>query len=64
MSYLSAQALRAGRDAFAIPLDRQQLADFLAVERSAMSATLGKLRDEGVLEFHKNHFRLLRREDD
>ena len=64
MSYLSAQALRAGRDAFAIPLDRQQLADFLAVERSAMSASLGKLRDEGVLEFHKNHFRLLRREDD
>ena len=64
LSYLSAQALRAGAAEFDIPLDRQQLADFLAVDRSAMSAALGKLRDEGVLEFRKNHFRLLRREDD
>ena len=64
LSYLSAQALRAGTAEFDIPLDRQQLADFLAVDRSAMSAALGKLRDEGVLEFRKNHFRLLRREDD
>ena len=64
LSYLSAQALRAGSAEFDIPLDRQQLADFLAVDRSAMSAALGKLRDEGVLEFRKNHFRLLRREDD
>ena len=40
-------------------MDRQQLADYLAVDRSAMSAALGKLRDEGVLEFRKNHFRLL-----
>ena len=59
MSYLSAQALRAGSPEFEIPMDRQQLADFLGVERSAMSATPGKLRHEGVLEFRKNHFRLL-----
>lgn len=64
LSYLSAQALRAGGPEFDIPLDRQQLADFLGVERSAMSAALGKLRDEGVLEFRKSHFRLLRQEDD
>ena len=64
LSYLSAQAARAGGPEFDIPLDRQQLADFLAVDRSAMSAALGKLRDEGVLEFRKNHFRLLRREID
>ena len=61
LSYLSAQAARAGGPDFDIPLDRQQLADFLAVDRSAMSAALGKLRDEGVLEFRKNHFRLLGR---
>ncbi len=60
LSYLSAQALLAGGPEFDIPLDRQQLADYLAVDRSAMSAALGKLRDEGVLEFRKNHFRLLR----
>lgn len=60
LSYLSAQALLAGGPEFDIPLDRQQLADYLAVDRSAMSAALGRLRDEGVLEFRKNHFRLLR----
>ena len=64
LSYLSAQALRANGPEFDIPLDRQQLADFLGVERSAMSAALGKLRDEGVLEFRKNHFRLLQSEED
>ena len=61
LSYLSAQAARAGGPEFDIPLDRQQLADYLAVDRSAMSAVLGKLREEGVLEFRKNHFRLLGR---
>ena len=60
LSYLSAQALRSGEPEFDIPMDRQQLADFLAVDRSAMSAALGKLRDEGVLTFRKNHFHLLR----
>ena len=64
LSYLSAQALLAGSSEFDIPLDRQQLADFLAVERSAMSATLGKLRDEGILTFHKNHFHLLQNEEE
>ena len=37
-------------------LDRQELADFLAVDRSAMSAELSKLRREGILEYRKNHF--------
>lgn len=64
MSYLSAQALRAGSAEFDIPLDRQQLADYLAVERSAMSATLSRLRDEGALDFHKNHFHLLRQDEE
>jgi len=64
LSYLSAQALRAGSAEFDIPLDRQQLADFLGVERSAMSAALGKLRDEGILKFRKNHFHLLLREEE
>ena len=61
LSYLSAQALRSGGPEFDIPMDRQQLADYLAVDRSAMSAVLGRLREEGVLEFRKNHFRLLGR---
>jgi len=64
ISYLSAQALRANSSEFEIPLDRQQLADFLGVERSAMSATLSRLRDEGILTFHKNQFHLLQHEEE
>lgn len=58
LAYLSAQAGRQGSSYFEIPFNRQQLADYLSVERSAMSAVLCKLRDEGILEFHKNQFRL------
>ena len=64
MSYLSAQALRANSPEFEIPLDRQQLADFLGVERSAMSAALSRLRDEGILTFRKNRFHLLQHEEE
>ena len=60
LSYLSAQALAAGSSEFDIPMDRQQLADYLAVDRSAMSAALGKQRDEGTLTFRKNQVPLLR----
>lgn len=58
LSYLSDVQRRAGSAAFDIPFDRQELADFLAVDRSAMSAELSKLRREGVLEYRKNHFLL------
>jgi len=44
---------------FCIPFNRPELADYLSVERSAMSAELSKLRDDGVLKFHKNQFDLL-----
>ena len=59
VSYLSEEARRHGGPAFEIPFNRQQLADFLSVDRSAMSAELGRMRDEGMLEFEKNRFRLL-----
>lgn len=58
LSYLSEQAKRAGKASFTIPLDRQGMADFLAVDRSALSKELGRLRDEGRISFHKNRFRL------
>lgn len=58
LSYLSAQAKAAGSSVFDIPFSRQQLADYLSVDRSALSAQLGRLRDEGQLTFHKNHFEL------
>ncbi len=59
LSYFSAEAEKAGSASFSIPFNRQELADYLAVDRSAMSAELCRLRDEGVLEFSKNQFRLL-----
>ncbi len=59
MSYLSSEANRQGSNYFDIPFNRQQLADFLSVDRSAMSNELCKLRDEGLIEFNKSHFKLL-----
>lgn len=56
MSYLSAEAQRRGAVEFDIPFSRQQLADFLAVERSGLSLELGKMKKEGLLDFHKEHF--------
>ncbi|MDR2507915.1 MAG: Crp/Fnr family transcriptional regulator [Candidatus Accumulibacter sp.] len=59
LSYLSGQAKQRGRKKIEIPFDRQQLADFLSVERSALSAELSRLRDEGIIKFQKNKFELL-----
>ncbi len=58
LSYLSDEAKRQNSSSFSIPFNRQQLADFLSVDRSAMSNELCKLRDEGMLDFHKNEFTL------
>lgn len=60
LSYLSAQSQEAGNPEFTIPFDRQQLADYLNVERSALSKELGRMRNEGILTFRKNHFQLHR----
>lgn len=59
MEYLLEQAKRADSSEFTIPFDRQALADYLGVERSAMSAELGKLKNAGILETKGSHFRLL-----
>jgi CRP-like cAMP-binding protein len=50
MAYLSAQAKQQGSPEFTIPYDRQSLADYLGVERSAMSAEIGKLKREGLID--------------
>ena len=56
MSYLSAEAQRLGKHEFDIPFSRQQLADYLGVERSGLSLELGKMKKDGLLDYHKNHF--------
>ena len=59
ISYLSEQAKRSGSSTFSIPFNRQQLADFLCVDRSAMSNELCKMRDDGLLTFKRNKFSLI-----
>ena len=60
LSYLSAESMRQGKLAFTIPYDRQQLADYLSVERAAMSVELSKLQKEGLLKTNRNYFELYR----
>lgn len=56
LSYLSARAAKYGSDEFDIPFNRQQLADYLSVDRSAMSAELSRMKKNGEIDFRKNHF--------
>ena len=57
---LQIYARRTQSTKFDIPFDRQALADYLCVDRCALSAELSKMQDEGLLEFEKNHFKLLK----
>lgn len=60
LAYLMQEAKKSGSSTFEIPFDRQALADYLNVDRSGLSAEIGKLRREGVIESAKNRFTLLR----
>ena len=59
ISYLSEEAKRQVSSTFTVPFNRQQLADYLCVDRSAMSNELCKMRDEGMIKFEKSRFELL-----
>ena len=56
LSYLSAEAQRHGIAEFDIAFSRQQLADYLSVDRSGLSMELSRMQEEGLLEYRKNHF--------
>jgi CRP-like cAMP-binding protein len=58
LAYLMQQAKERGNEEFTIPFNRQALADYLGVERSAMSAELSKLRTEGILDTKGSYFHL------
>jgi CRP-like cAMP-binding protein len=60
LSYLSEQARLCGSDRFEIPFDRQGLADYLSVDRSALSAVMSELKAGGAIDYRKNRFELLR----
>ena len=59
LSYLSYQAMEREKEEFDIPYNRQQLVDYLGVDRSAMSNELGKMQKDGLIEVKRNHFRIL-----
>ena len=58
LAYLSEEAKKQNSADITIPFNRQQLADYLSVDRSAMSNELCKMRDDGLLEFERSRFRL------
>ncbi len=58
MAYLNTYSLQVKSQEFDIPFDRQQMADYLNLERTALSKELGKMQKEGILSYHKNHFTL------
>lgn len=59
MMYLNEISKRSSSTYFDIPFSRQQLADYLNADRSALSAALSSLKSEGVIDFQKNHFRIM-----
>ena len=59
LAYLTYMEKQTGSHSFDIPFDRQELADYLEVDRSGLSAEISKLRREGVIECRKNRFVLL-----
>ena len=63
MAYLNSVRLQQGSASLEIPFDRQQLADYLNLDRSALSKELGKMQREGLLLVKKNHFTILRPEE-
>ena len=58
LSYLSSESIRHSSLSFDIPFDRQQLADYLCIDRAAMSTEISKLQKEGFIKTNRNHFEL------
>jgi len=59
LTYLEDQEMKSGSTEFEIPFNREQLADFLCVDRSALSRELGNLKEEGFLDYKKNRFKIM-----
>ena len=59
LSYLSAESIRQSSLSFDIPFDRQQLADYLCIDRAAMSTEISKLQKDGFIKTNRKHFELI-----
>lgn len=58
LAYLNSISLQKGSKKFKIPFDRQQLADYLNLERTALSKELGKMQRDGLISVKRNHFKI------
>lgn len=56
LSYFSLESKKQGNNQITIPFNRQELADYLSIDRSAMSSELSRMKDEGIIEYKKNSF--------
>lgn len=59
LTYLSTQSIKTGKRKFKIPFNRQDLADYLSVDRSALSKEISKLKQEGIINSEKNEFEII-----
>lgn len=60
MSFFSRTVAQQGTNSVTLPFDRQQFADYLNVDRSALSKELSKMRDDGIIVYKKNNFTILK----
>ena len=63
MAYLNSISLQKQSREFEIPFDRQQMADYLNLDRTALSKELGRMKKDGLITVRKNHFRIIRTQD-
>jgi len=56
MVYLSQESVKQGSRTITVPFNRQQMADYLSVDRSALSAELSRMQRDGVISYEKNRF--------
>ncbi len=59
MAYLNSVSMQKHAREFNIPFDRQQLADYLNLERTALSKELGKMKRDGLIDYYKNSFKII-----
>lgn len=58
LSFLSQQAGKQKSKFITVPFNRQQMADYLSLDRSALSKELAKMKADGLIDYHKNTFKL------
>ena len=59
LSYFNAVSKKAESEYFEIPFNKTELANYLSVDRSAMTTELSKMKDDGIIDFDKNQYRLI-----